>query len=418
MNIKEYVLEKAQAAKQASSHLARLPTEVKNAAIVRMADALEAAKERILQENTKDQESARKRGRSPAFIDRLTLTHKRISEMGVSIREVASLPDPVGEIAKMWRRPSGILVGRMRVPIGVIGVIYESRPNVTVESASLCLKSGNAVILRGGSDALSSNLALVTLLQETGEKSGLPRGGITFIDIPDHEAVLELLRLDRHIDLIIPRGGKELMRTVTEHSLIPVIRHDKGVCHTFVDRDADMEMAEEICYNAKVQRPGTCNAMETLLVHEGIAPKFLPRMLKRFEEAGVEIRGCPKTRTLFPWVKEATEEDWSTEYLDLILSVRIVNEIEEAIGHISRYGSRHSDAIVTGHYERAMRFIQEVDASAVFVNCSTRLNDGYQLGLGAEIGISTARIHARGPMGLEELTCQKFIVLGNGQLRE
>jgi glutamate-5-semialdehyde dehydrogenase len=318
----------------------------------------------------------------------------------------------------MWQRPNGMTVGKMRVPIGVIAIIYESRPNVTADATSLCLKAGNAVILRGGSEAIHSNKAIVKILRDAAKAEGIAEGAITFIDIPDREAVIEMLKLEGIIDLVIPRGGEGLIRTVAENSVIPVLKHYKGVCHVFVDRDADLIMAEEICFNAKVQRPGTCNAMETMLVDESIAEGFLPKMLKRFEDAGVELRGCPKTLSFYPDIPEVKEEDYYREYLDLILNVKVVQDMEDALEHIAKYGSAHSDAIVTMNYNRALRFLREVDSSAVLVNASTRLNDGYQFGLGAEIGISTDKIHARGPMGLEELTCTKFIVLGTGQLRE
>lgn len=418
MDITAYVTQKAREAKRASRILANVSTAAKNKALLQMADALEERQSVLVEENRKDLEEARRQGLSSTLIDRLTLNPKRIQEMARGLREVANLPDPVGEVVKMWRRPNGMQVGRMRVPIGVIGIIYESRPNVTAEAASLCLKSGNAVVLRGGSEAIHSNRAIANLMSAAGEKAGIPQGAISLLERTEREGVMALLKLDRYIDLIIPRGGEGLIRTVAEHSTVPVIKHDKGVCHTFVDEDADLDLAEEICFNAKVQRPGTCNAMETLLVHQNAARMFLPRMVQRFQKAGVEIRGCPRTRAIVPGLREAGEEDWSTEYLDLILSVKVVDGLEEAMEHIAIYGSAHSDAIVTRNYDRAMRFLREVDSSAVFVNASTRLNDGYQFGLGAEIGISTTRIHARGPMGLEELTCTKFIVFGTGQLRE
>jgi glutamate-5-semialdehyde dehydrogenase len=338
--------------------------------------------------------------------------------MAAGLREVAALPDPVGEVSKMTRRPNGIQVGKMRVPIGVIGIIYESRPNVTADAAALCVKSGNGVVLRGGSEAIYSNRAIARMLDEAGAAAGLPPHTVTLIETTDRQAIFELLKLDDLIDLIIPRGGEGLIRTVVEHSKIPVMKHDKGICHTFVDASADLQMAEEISFNAKAQRPATCNAMETLLVHQKIAPVFLPKIAKRFQEAGVEIRGCAQTRAILPQAKEATEEDWKTEYLDLIVSVKVVDHLDAAMSHIATYGSQHSDAIVTQDHAHAMRFMNEVDASAVFVNASTRLNDGFQLGLGAEMGISTSRIHARGPMGLEALTCEKFIVFGEGQLRK
>lgn len=309
-------------------------------------------------------------------------------------------------------------VGKMRVPIGVIGIIYESRPNVTADAAGLCLKAGNAVILRGGSEAIYSNKAIVKVLRDAAKKQGLHQGAITFIDIPEREAIMEMLKLEGIVDLIIPRGGESLIRAVTENSRIPVLKHYKGVCHVFVDRDADLIMAAEICLNAKVQRPGTCNAMETMLVDEPIAEGFLPTVLKRLESAGVELRGCPKTLAIYPDITEVKEEDYYKEYLNLILNVKVVKDMDDAMEHIAKYGSAHSDSIATMNYDKAMRFLREVDSSAVFVNASTRLNDGFQFGLGAEIGISTDKIHARGPMGLEELTCTKFIVLGTGQLRE
>jgi len=418
MDIRAYVTERAKKARAAARKLATVSSTVKNTALQKMADALVAQASALLNANAKDLDEAKRRGLSKAMIDRLTLDPKRIGEMAAGLRDVAALPDPVGEVIKMVRRPNGMQVGRVRVPIGVIGIIYESRPNVTADAASLCLKAGNAVVLRGGSESVQSNAAIVQILSTVGADSGLPEGSIVFLDNPDRQAVMEMLKLDALIDLIIPRGGEALMKTVTEHSRIPVIKHDKGLCHTYVDEGADLSMARVICLNAKVQRPGTCNAMETLLVHEGIAPDFLPGMIRAFQEAGVEVRGCSKTRAIVSKIREATEEDWTTEYLELILSVRVVKSIDEAMEHIARYGSQHSEAIVTRDYGRARRFLNEVDACAVFVNASTRLNDGFQFGLGAEIGISTSRIHARGPMGLEELTTTKYIVLGEGQLRE
>jgi len=418
MDIRAYVTEKAARAKTAARKLAVLSSAIKNAALIKMADALVAQAPVLVSANTKDLEEAKRRGLSKAMIDRLTLTPKRIVEMAAGLREVAALPDPVGEVIRMARRPNGMQVGRVRVPIGVIGIVYESRPNVTADAAGLCLKAGNAVVLRGGSEAVHSNAAIVQVLSEAGAAGGLPEGCVAFLDNPDRLAVMEMLKLDGLIDLIIPRGGEGLMQMVSENSRIPVIKHDKGLCHTYVDENANLEMARAVCFNAKVQRPGTCNAMETLLVHEKIAPVFLPEMIREFQKAGVELRGCPKTRAIVAGIHEAKEEDWTTEYLDLILSVKIVKDLNEAMEHIARYGSQHSEAIITQDYARSRRFLNEVDACAVFVNASTRLNDGYQFGLGAEIGISTSRIHARGPMGLEELTTTKYIVLGEGQLRE
>ncbi len=418
MDIAAFVINKAKEAKEGARVLARASSGQKNAALVEMAKALQKRAKELIAANKKDIQFARGKGLSKAMIDRLTLNGKRISEMAQGLVEVAALPDPAGEITKMWRRPNGMTVGKMRVPIGVIGIIYESRPNVTADAAALCLKAGNAVVLRGGSEAINSNRAIVKILREAAKRQGLHQGAITFIDIPEREAVMEMLKLEELIDLIIPRGGEALIRAVTENSRIPVLKHYKGVCHIFVDRDADLIMAEEICLNAKVQRPGTCNAMETMLVDKPIAEGFLPKMLQRFEGAGVELRGCSKTLAIYPDITEVKEEDYSREYLDLILNVKVVEDMDEAMDHIARYGSSHSDSIVTMNYDKALRFLREVDSSAVLVNASTRLNDGFQFGLGAEIGISTGKIHARGPMGLEELTCTKFIVLGNGQLRD
>ncbi len=418
MEIKQIVLNKAKQAKESARLIAKASTEIKNKIIVRMADYLKQKKEELIKANRIDVENSQKKGLSKALIDRLTLTEKRIDEMIKGLQEVVSLPDPVGEITKMWLRPNGMLVGKMRVPIGVIGVIYEARPNVTVDVTGLCLKAGNSVVLRGGSEAINSNVALVKILKEALKDEGMHEGVVTYIDIPQREAVLEMIKLEGIIDLIIPRGGEGLIRTVTENSRIPVLKHYKGVCHVFVDRDADLAMAEEICFNAKVQRPATCNAMETMLVDEKVAKKFLPNMLKKFEEAGVELKGCSETKKIYPKVKDVKEEDFYNEYLDLILNVKVVKDINEAIEHITKYGSAHSDSIITKDYNKAMKFLREVDSSAVFVNASTRLNDGYQFGLGAEIGISTDKIHARGPMGLEELTCTKFIVFGSGQVRQ
>ncbi|MEJ2695293.1 MAG: glutamate-5-semialdehyde dehydrogenase [Candidatus Sulfobium sp.] len=418
MDIAAYVRSKAGEAKNGARSLARLSSTQKNSALTRMAGAIRRRGKELQKENRKDLEYARKKGLSKAMIDRLTLTTKRIEEMARGLEEVAALPDPVGEIIGMRQRPNGMTLGKMRVPIGVIGIIYESRPNVTADTTSLCLKSGNAVVLRGGSEAINSNRAIVKILRDAVKAEGIHEGAVTFIDIPDREAVMELLKLEGIVDLIIPRGGEGLIRAVTENSRIPVLKHYKGVCHVFVDSDADLSMAEDICFNAKVQRPGTCNAMETMLVDKKVAKRFLPGMAKRFRQAGVVIKGCPETRKVVPSVDRVKEEDYYREYLDLVLNVRVVKDIDIAMEHIARYGSSHSDTIVTRDYAKGMRFLREVDSSAVFINASTRLNDGYQFGLGAEIGISTDKIHARGPMGLEELTCTKFIVLGNGQLRE
>ncbi len=418
MDIKEFVLAKAKEAKEGARSLAKASSKQKNLALIKMAEALKKRSKELIRENAKDIAYATKKGLSKAMIDRLTLNDKRIQEMSQGLVEVAALPDPVGEVLKMWQRPNGMSVGRMRVPIGVIGIIYESRPNVTADATSLCMKAGNSVILRGGSEAIHSNKAIVKILRDVAKAEGLHEGAVTFIDIPDREAVMELLKLEGIVDLIIPRGGEGLIRAVTENSRIPVLKHYKGVCHVFVDRDADLKMAEDICFNAKVQRPGTCNAMETMLVDRKIAKSFLPDMAARFKKAAVVLKGCPETRKVVQGIVAAKEDDYYKEYLDLVLNVRVVKDIDEAIEHIAKYSSAHSDTIVTKDYAKGMRFLREVDSSAVLLNASTRLNDGFQFGLGAEIGISTDKIHARGPMGLEELTCTKFIVLGNGQIRE
>lgn len=417
MDITAYVLAKAREARQGARSLGKAPAGKKNAALMKMAEDLRKRSKELMRENAKDISHAREKGLSRALVDRLTLTEKRIVEMAQGIVEVAALPDPVGEVTRMWQRPNGMTVGRMRVPIGVIGIIYESRPNVTADATSLCLKAGNAVVLRGGSEAIHSNKAIVKILKSAAKSEGIHEGAITFFDISDREAVMEMLKLEGIIDLIIPRGGEGLIRTVTENSRIPVLKHYKGVCHVFVDRDADLTMAEDICFNAKVQRPGTCNAMETMLIDRKIAKRFLPAMAERFRKAGVRMKGCPETRKLVPAAGTVKDDDYFQEYLDLTLNIRVVPDMDSAMEHIAEYGSAHSDAIVTRDYEKGMRFLREVDSSAVLINASTRLNDGFQFGLGAEIGISTDKIHARGPMGLEELTCTKFIVFGNGQLR-
>jgi glutamate-5-semialdehyde dehydrogenase len=418
MDLKSFVLSKAEEARVGSRAIGKISSEKKNSALIKMAGAIRKSAKALKRENAKDLAFGREKGLSKALLDRLTLNDKRINEMAEGLIEVAALPDPVGEITKMWQRPNGMTVGRMRVPIGVIGIIYESRPNVTADATSLCLKAGNAVILRGGSEAIHSNKAIVRILRDAAKAAGLHPGCITYIDTPDRQAVMELLKLEGIVDLIIPRGGEGLIRAVTENSRIPVLKHYKGVCHVFVDRDADLAMAEDICFNAKVQRPGTCNAMETMLVDKPAAKAFLPTMIRRFKKAGVTIKGCAETRRIVSSIDTVQKEDYYNEYLDLIVNVRVVKNIDEAMEHIAEYGSAHSEAIVTKDYAKGMRFLREVDSSAVFINVSTRFNDGFQFGLGAEIGISTDKIHARGPMGLEELTSTKFIVLGNGQLRE
>jgi glutamate-5-semialdehyde dehydrogenase len=383
-----------------------------------MAERLRGARGAILEANARDVAAAGAAGLSGALIDRLTLSEARVEEMIRSMEEVAALPDPVGETIRSWRRPNGLEIRKVRVPLGVIGIIYESRPNVTSDCASLCLKSGNAVVLRGGAEAFGSNRAIAGALREGLGASGLPEAAVSLIPTADRAGVDRMLELDQYIDVIIPRGGEALIRKIAEISRIPVIKHAKGVCHVYVDEAADPRMAETIVLNAKCQRPATCNAMETLLVHERVAPSWLPGVIRRLQEARVEVRGCERTRAIVKGLKAAAEEDWSTEYLDLILSVKVVGSLEEAIDHIRRYGSAHSDAIVTGNDAAARRFVNEVDSAAVYVNASTRFTDGFQFGLGAEIGISTDRLHARGPMGLEELTTYKYVVLGSGQVRQ
>ena len=417
MDVQSTIKKIAEDALTASRRLSHLSANTKNAGLLRMADALILHRDFILSENSRDLAGAREKGLSAAMVDRLTVKDSTIEAMAQGLREVAALPDPVGKVTSMWRRPNGLLVGRMRIPLGVIGIIYESRPNVTVDASALCLKSGNAVILRGGSEAIHSNLAIASVLQDVLKESSLPATAIQIIPFTDREAVSTMLQLDEYIDLIIPRGGEELIRAVVAQSKIPVIKHYKGVCHIFVDARADLDMAVNICLNAKVQRPGVCNAMETLLVHSDIAPVFLPKMAEKMQKAGVLLKGCEKTRKILKNMDAATEEDWYTEYLDLILAVRVVTSLDEAIAHIEKYGSLHTESIITTDYANSQRFLNEVNSSTVLVNASTRFSDGFELGLGAEIGISTTKLHAFGPMGLEELTTSKFIIYGEGQVR-
>lgn len=418
MSVQEMVNTIAAQAKKAAREIAALTPDVKNKVLLGMAEVLLSQKEIIQQENRKDLDAGLEKGLSPAMLDRLKLSDKVIGSMVKGLREIAALADPVGEITEMNKRPNGLLVGRMRIPLGVIGMIYESRPNVTVDSAALCLKAGNAIILRGGSEALHSNLVLAKLFQEALISAGVSPHAVQVIPTTDREAVNRMLLLDEQIDLIIPRGGESLIRFVAENSRIPVLKHYKGVCHVFVDESADFEMANSIIFNAKVQRPGVCNSLETVLVHNAIAADFLPLMGKRLQEAGVQLVGCPKTCTILTGCKVATEEDWQTEYLDLILSVRVVDGLDAALDHIAQYASLHTESIITNSYQNAQRFIREVDSSSVMVNASTRFSDGGEYGLGAEIGISTTKLHAYGPMGLKELTTQKFIVYGEGHIRE
>lgn len=418
MALRDEALVLGKKAKEAARRLAVLSSAEKNRVLRRVAELIESRGETILDENRRDLEQARRAGHSDALLDRIALNTKRLQAMANGVREVASLPDPVREVVRMWRRPNGLQVGRMRIPLGVILIIYEARPNVTADAAALCFKSGNAVILRGGSEAYFSNRAIGAVLAEALAEAGVSAEAAQVVESKDRALIQELLQLEDFIDLVIPRGGEELIRAVAAHSRIPVVKHYKGVCHVYVDEEASLEMAARISMNAKVQRPAVCNAMETLLVHEKIAPVFLPPMIAQLREAGVEVRGCERTRALETGVAPATEEDWSAEYLDLILSVRVVRDMDAAIDHIERYGSQHTETIVTSSYEKARAFVDRVQSSAVMVNASTRFNDGGELGLGAEIGISTSKIHAFGPMGLEELTTTKFIVFGDGQIRE
>jgi len=417
MSTAEYVEGIARKAREASRELAHTSSARKNAALRGMAARLRKNSKSLISENAKDLEAAESAGLSKAFLDRLRLDEKRVEAMARGIEEVAALPDPVGEVIEGRVLPNGLRLSKVRIPIGVIAIIYESRPNVTADSASLCLKSGNAVILRGGKEAIRSNLAISEQLSAALAEASLPESAIQVVETTEREAVGHLLKQDRFIDLIIPRGGEELIRRVTEESRIPVIKHYKGLCHIYIDEDADFEMAEKIVINAKCQRPGVCNAVETLLVHEACARQFLPRMAELLRREGVELRGCPRTLEVIRDAKEATEEDWSTEYLDLILSIRVVGSLEEATDHIARYSSSLSEAIVTGNLQKALRFTELVDSAAVYVNASTRFTDGGEFGMGAEIGISTDKLHARGPMGVRELTSYKWTVFGNGQVR-
>jgi glutamate-5-semialdehyde dehydrogenase len=418
MDVKALVTAKAQAAREAATALALCPTKVKNDALVQMARALEEKTSALLEANRGDLERARAGGHPRAFLDRLTLTETRVEEMARGLREIALLPDPVGDVVETWRRPSGIEISRVRVPLGVIGFIYESRPNVTADAAGLTLKSGNAVLLRGGSEAIESNTMIAALLAKAVEKAGGPADAIQFVDTPDRAAVAAMLELDRWLDLIIPRGGEEFVRWVAEHSRVPILKHDKGLVHVYLDVAADQAMAEAIVVNAKVQRPSVCNALETVLVHQTVAARMLPALAARLVDAGVALRGCPRSRAIVPSMAPATDADWDAEYLDLVLAVKVVDDFDAALAHIRAHGTGLAEAIVTNDRAVARRFTREVDAAAVLVNASTRLVDGNQFGLGAEMGISTSRIHARGPVGVRELTTTKLVVQGDGQVRE
>jgi len=407
----------ARAARGASNEAAHLSTDSKNEVLAVLGSLIDGKRDFLFKENRKDLDKAKKEEMPASLIERLKVDAKVVDEMVAGLLDVRQLPDPVGEIVKTWRRPNGLLVGRMRIPVGVIAIIYESRPNVTIDAFSLCLKSGNVVILKGGHEASHSNAALYSLIQEACKRSRVDPAVAQLIETRDRQFLYDLLKQSDYIDLVIPRGGEGLIKSVAEQSRIPVMKHDKGVCAVFVDEHADEEMARKVCLNAKAQKPATCNAMETLLVHRAIAPRFLPGMAALLREAGVTIKGCAETAAIVPGIEQASERDWYEEYLDLVLSVRVVGSLDEAIEHIRTYGSEHTDAIITRDYNNAWRFLREVNSSLVLVNASTRLNDGFQLGLGAEMGISTTKLHAFGPMGLEELTITKFIAFGDGQQR-
>jgi glutamate-5-semialdehyde dehydrogenase len=417
MDVEQMVISLCQAAKKAARALATAPTPVKNEALLRAATRLRQDNGTLLAANLQDVETGRTKGLSPAMLDRLTLTGARIDTMAKGLEVIADLPDPVGETMAQWRRPNGLEIGQVRIPLGVVGVIYESRPNVTADAAGLGLKAGNAVILKGGSEAFRTNSAITDVLTAAAVGAGLPEAAIQLVRSTDRQAVAALLRQERFVDVIIPRGGEDLIRAVTERSAVPVIQHFSGICHTYVDSDADLQKAARICMNAKVQRPWVCNAMENLLVHESVASQFLPPLFADLEKAGVEIRGCERTRGIVPRVKAATEEDWRTEYLDLTLAVKVVDSLDDALDFISTYGSGLADAIVSENYSHVRRFLNEVDSATVYANASTRFTDGFEFGFGAEVGISTNRLHARGPMGLRELTTYKYIIRGDGQIR-
>ncbi len=417
MNLREKLTNIAKAAQDACRDNVALSKEVKNKVLLDMARALLRKKNTILRANKRDISAALASGLPGAFVDRLRLDERRIKEMAHSLAQVAGLPDPVGEVIKSWRRPNGLRISKVRVPIGVIVIIYESRPNVTADCIALCFKSGNSVILRGGSEALQTNLAIYEVLKAVLKKHTISEGLVNMVTTKDRRSVDILLKMNDYIDLVMPRGGQGLIRMVVKSSRIPVIKHYKGICHVYIDEWADLNMAESICFNAKVERPGVCNAMESMLVHRDVAARFLPGMAKRFKEAGVQMRGCPLTRRIIKGVRPATDKDYRTEYLGLIVSIKVVDSLLNAIDHINEYGSHHSDAIVTDNKKNAAQFLRYVDSACVYVNASTRFTDGYQFGLGAEIGISTDKLHARGPMALEELTTYKYIVFGNGQIR-
>lgn len=412
------ILEICQKARAASIQMARLTTEQKNSAIYKMADALEANASQILLANDKDAESAKTKGLKAALLDRLALDNSKIANMARCLREVAEMDDPVGEIVKTWIRPNGLVIGQMRVPLGVIGIIYESRPDVTSDASGICIKSGNAVILRGGSDAINSNIAIGNVLRDALEDTAVPVDAVQIVQSTERRVAEEFMRMHNYVDVLIPRGSADLIRTVVEKALIPAIETGTGNCHIYVDEDANLDRAVPIIVNAKCQRPGTCNAAEKLLVHMSIAKEFLPVVIAALRGEGVEVRGCRKTAAIVSDVNLATEEDWYKEYLDYIIGVKVVKDLGEAIEHINKYSTKHSESILTSNFNKAMRFIREIDSAAVYWNASTRFTDGNQFGLGAEIGISTQKLHARGPMSVQHLTTTKYFVLGSGQIRE
>ncbi|MBW9171297.1 glutamate-5-semialdehyde dehydrogenase [Clostridium estertheticum] len=418
MDFDNYIINIGKNSKAASRIMVTVSTTMKNNALLHMAESLIDNKETIIKANNKDMESGKKNNLSTAMLDRLMINQERIEKMAEGLRNVSTLPDPIGEGVKRWKRPNDLDISMVRVPLGVIGMIYESRPNVTVDAAALCIKAGNSIILRGGSEAINTNMALAKVIIKAATTVGLPYGCIQLIEMVDRELVNKLVKLNDYVDVIIPRGGKGLKKAIIANATVPVIETGSGICHIYVDADADLKMAEEIIVNAKTQRPGVCNAVETVIVHKDIANEFLPKLSKRLYKLGVEIRMCEKGLEIIEDAKVAVEEDWATEYLDLILSIKVVSTIEDAIDHIFKYGTKHSEAIITNNYTNSQKFLREVDASCVYVNASTRFTDGAEFGFGAEIGISNQKLHARGPMGLEQLTTTKYLIYGDGQVRK
>ncbi|KGM96135.1 gamma-glutamyl phosphate reductase [Clostridium novyi A str. 4552] len=417
MNIESYVIETASLAKSAARKMAIMSTVTKNNALNAMADALIENTKAIIEANNKDMENGREKGLTESLLDRLLLDEGRIKSMAQGLRDVASLEDPIGEVIRMWRRPNNLKIGQIRVPLGVIGIIYEARPNVTVDAAAICIKSGNTAILRGGSEAIHSNSTIAKIISDAAVKAGLPEGAINFIETPSRDAVNIMMKLNGYIDVLIPRGGAGLINAVVKNATVPVIETGTGNCHVYVDASADLEMAANIVINAKTQRPSVCNAMESLLVHKEIADKFLPYLAEKLKPLNVEIKGCKRTQSLVESATEATEEDFAKEFLDFKFASKVVDSLDEALDHIYKYSTKHSEVIVTNNYENSQRFLNEVDAAAVYVNASSRFTDGSEFGFGAEIGISTQKLHARGPMGLKELTSSKYIIYGEGQTR-